>query len=149
MLHMHRSPGSLHHSDQNISVLLAEDNLLNQELVIEFLAEEAYTVTVAGNGVEAVEAFKHQRFGVILMDCQMPVMDGYSATQSIRAIESAQNMPRTPIIAVTANAIRGDRETCLKSGMDDYLSKPFEPDELIALLEKWSSAKVGPALSGG
>jgi len=84
-----------------------------------------YHVTVVANGSEAVMAFANSRFDIILMDCQMPCMDGYQATSTIRQQEQSLDLPRLPIIGVTANAIVGDRERCLEAGMDDYLSKPF------------------------
>ncbi|MEC5397180.1 response regulator [Uliginosibacterium sp. H1] len=124
----------------SIPVLLAEDNPLNQELVCEFLADTPFAITIAENGQRAVDVFTQQHFELVLMDCQMPIMDGLEATRVIRRIEAEKALQRTPIIAVTANAIRGDRDTCLAAGMDDYLSKPFSPEVLIELLVKWAAS---------
>ena len=89
------------------------------------------------NGAQAVERFAQQAFDMVLMDCQMPVMDGYQATQGIRDIEASRpGVARTPIVALTANALSGDRERCLAAGMDDHLPKPFRDRELMAVLQR-------------
>ncbi|MCK7580382.1 MAG: response regulator [Chromatiales bacterium] len=95
---------------------------------------------VAANGQEAVEAVARTGYDLVLMDCQMPVLDGFAATAAIRRWEQAQSRPRLPIIALTANIVKGFREQCLAVGMDDYLSKPFEQEQLAALLEHWLPA---------
>jgi CheY-like chemotaxis protein len=102
------------------------------------------TVDVAKNGVEALNAATRQRFDLILMDCQMPEMDGFQATGAIRASEAAGGR-RTPIIALTANAMQGDRERCVDAGMDDYLPKPVRSDELSLMLEKWVPRSASPS----
>lgn len=113
-------------------VLLAEDQEINQFLAREILATQGIDRDVAANGREAVQAVLTRRYDVVLMDCQMPEIDGIEATQRIRELESAgQLMGHMPIVALTANAIRGDRERCLEAGMDDYVAKPFNPAELI------------------
>jgi len=116
-------------------VLLAEDNLVNQRVAERLLQKLGYRVVVVGNGEEAVAAASQATFDAILMDCQMPVMDGFEATSAIRAMETAET--RVPIIAITAEALAGDRERCLRAGMDDYLSKPVRAEQLQATLARW------------
>ena len=123
-------------------VLVAEDNPVNEEVAREYLQGLGCTVEVARNGVEAVAAFKQERFDVILMDCQMPEMDGLTATQRIRDIERISGQGRTPVVAVTANAFAEDRVACLASGMDDYMSKPFSETDLVEALRKWCAGLV-------
>jgi CheY-like chemotaxis protein len=120
-------------------VLLAEDNAVNQEVALAMLQGFGCDVEVANNGREAVAAVYRTRFDLILMDCQMPEMDGFEATRILRKLEAARaaTAPRTPIIALTANAMGGDRERCLAAGMDDYLSKPFKLDHVWGLLTNW------------
>jgi CheY-like chemotaxis protein/HPt (histidine-containing phosphotransfer) domain-containing protein len=108
-----------------LKVLLAEDNAINQKLAIGLLEPEGHEVTVANTGRQALEKFKGGGFDVVLMDVQMPEMDGLEATGAIRAHEQAEKLGRTPIIAMTAHAMKGDRERCIEAGMDDYLSKPI------------------------
>ncbi len=117
-------------------LLLVEDNLTNQRVAVQLLTNKGYSVVVAGDGLEAVEEFRYQRFEAILMDIQMPRLGGYDATAAIREMERHTG-GRTPIIALTAHAMKGDRELCLEAGMDDYLSKPIRPQELYEKLEKW------------
>ena len=116
-------------------VLLAEDNAVNQRVAQRLLQKLGWDVGVVGNGEEAVAAVAGGGWDAILMDCQMPVMDGFEATMAIRTIEGEGR--RVPIIALTAEALAGDRERCLKSGMDDYLSKPVRAEQLHAALERW------------
>lgn len=115
---------------KDANVLLVEDNLINQKIVILSLKNVVKNVDVANNGKEALDKFGKSRYDIILMDILMPVMDGIIATKKIREIESSSNT-QTPIIAITANALSGDRENCLSVGMDDYISKPFQVDVLI------------------
>ena len=122
-----------------MNVLLVEDHLINQKLAITLLERWGHHVEVAGNGEIALEMAASQQFDVILMDMMMPVMDGLEATRRIRASETAR---RTPIIAMTANAMEADRERCMQAGMDDYLSKPIKAQELRQMLQHFSSAKV-------
>ena len=96
-----------------------------------------YNADVAANGQEAIDALSKEEYDIVFMDCQMPVMDGYEATGEIRDTDSTVLNHRIPIIALTANAMKGDREKCLDAGMDDYLTKPIKPDELTKVLEKW------------
>jgi signal transduction histidine kinase/DNA-binding response OmpR family regulator len=116
-------------------ILLAEDNVINQRIAAKVLEKIGYGVDVVANGQEAVDAMDKASYALILMDCQMPEMDGYEATQVIREKEEAGS--RIPIIALTAHAMEGDREKCLAAGMDDYITKPFKPATLSACIEKW------------
>ncbi len=116
-------------------LLLVEDNPINQAVVEAMLRRLGLEVRVAGHGREAVELARGEQFDLILMDCQMPVMDGFRATQLLR--EGAAGDRRTPIVALTANAVDGDRERCLAAGMDDYLAKPFSLDDLVVVLGRW------------
>lgn len=115
-------------------VLLVEDNPVNQQVAASMLQSMGCTVDLANDGIEGVEAFEQQSYDVVLMDCQMPRLDGFEATRRIRASEASQGVDRTTIIAVTANALSGDRAKCIKAGMDCYLSKPFTLKELGELL---------------
>jgi CheY-like chemotaxis protein len=120
------------------SVLLVEDdpiNLLFAQKVFEKIGVRNFTLVE--NGQKAIECVKDQKFDIVFMDCHMPILDGYQATQSIRNLEvMGQNTP-TPIIALTANAMVGDREKCINSGMNDVLTKPFSPDKLVNMVAKW------------
>jgi signal transduction histidine kinase/CheY-like chemotaxis protein len=117
-------------------VLVAEDNLVNQKVAVRTLELLGCHAEVAENGALALEALVQREFDAVLMDCQMPVLDGFDATRQIRELER-EGKPRTPIIAVTANAMEGDRERCLSAGMDDYLAKPVTMAALDAALRKW------------
>ena len=116
---------------RDLDVLLAEDNLVNQKLVIALLEKRGHSVTVAEDGREAVEKWSQHEFDLVLMDMQMPLLGGLDATAEIRTLEAESGRARTPIIALTANAIKGDRERCLEAGMDDYLSKPIKSAQLF------------------
>jgi two-component system sensor histidine kinase/response regulator len=121
-------------------ILLVEDNTVNQEICAAMLVSLGLDVEVVNDGRAGVEAAFSRRYDVVLMDCQMPVMDGFEAAAAIRARESengSASRRRLPIVALTANAMKGDRERCLAAGMDDYLSKPFEKAALRAVLERW------------
>ncbi|QOL49435.1 response regulator [Massilia litorea] len=119
-------------------VLLAEDNPVNVEVAKAMLESLGLQAQVAQNGLQALEAARTTRFEAVLMDCQMPVMDGFAATAAIRRDEQEAGRPRTlPVIAITANALQGDREACLAAGMDDYLSKPFTQAELAGVIGRW------------
>ena len=119
----------------NANILMAEDNISNQQIINLYIKNEVNKVDVAFNGKEVLEKFGHAKYDLILMDIQMPVMDGIKATRKIREIEKSTNS-HTPIIAVTANAFPEDRERCMSAGMDGYISKPFQPEELLQLIRE-------------
>lgn len=121
--------------------MLAEDNPVNQKVAHKMLARFGYRVDVVSNGLEVVDSINRVSYDVILMDCQMPEMDGYEATRRIRTIQQDANLPPVRIIAMTAHALQGDREKCLAAGMDDYLSKPVRPAELKQALERCHPAE--------
>ncbi len=126
-------------------VLLTEDNPINQEVASSMLENIGCEVEIAENGADAVQALEQREFDLILMDCQMPVMDGYEATRMIRS----QSPQRTiPVIALTANAMSGDRELCLESGMDDYLAKPVDQQNLKNTIDKWLQKPSGNISDG-
>jgi two-component system, sensor histidine kinase and response regulator len=127
-----------------LHVLLAEDNAVNQKVAARFLEKQGHTVAITSDGKEAVAAFRRDEFDLILMDVQMPLMNGYAATQAIRAAERGTDR-HIPIVALTAHVMKGDRESCLQAGMDDYLSKPIHPQELAAVLERWGKARPNSA----
>ncbi len=116
-------------------VLLVEDNEVNQLVAGAMLEHWQVEYVIAANGQEAVEKWREHKPDLILMDCQMPVMDGYEATRTIRTQEKKPQ--RIPIIALTANGTQGDREKCFSAGMDDYLTKPFKEDDMHSMLGKW------------
>ena len=123
---------------KKLHVLLAEDNIINQKLALKMLEKLGHSAQTAANGKEAVDLLKTQPFDLVLMDIQMPEMDGFQATRLIRGHKDG-TLAKIPIIAMTANAMKGDREKCLDAGMNDYLSKPVNPKELIEKLYKWST----------
>ena len=137
-LHDAREPGT------SLRVLLAEDNLVNQRLAVRLLEKRGHRVVVAGNGLETLQALAKQSFDLVLMDVQMPEMDGLEATAAIREKEKGTGV-RQPIIALTAHAMKGDREKCLAAGMDGYLSKPIRPQELDAALDRYLARRSDSA----
>jgi len=120
----------------NVKVLLVEDNEINQELIIELLQGQDFNVTVANNGQEALLMLDKETFDGVLMDCQMPVLDGYEATKKIRQQPKFKNLP---VIALTANALKQDIEKALASGMNDHIAKPIDPDKMFSTIGKWIS----------
>ncbi len=120
-------------------ILVVEDNAVNQRVAVLYLKKLGYSTSIANNGREAVEAYAEGRFGAILMDCQMPEMDGFEATQAIRAAPGGADVP---IIALTANVLQGERDRCLAAGMNDYLSKPIDREALASKLEYWTKSQV-------
>lgn len=125
-----------HRKLRQVRILLAEDNPTNQKLAMALLGKAGYSVEAVENGKLAVDALKQSEYDLVLMDVQMPEMNGFEATQAIREMEGDRR--HTPIIAMTAHAMKGDRERCLKAGMDDYVSKPIEPEQLSKVIEKFS-----------
>ena len=121
--------------EKRYRVLLAEDNQINAVLASTIIRRAGHEVDVARNGAEALEAVVRQDYDVILMDMHMPALDGLEATRRIRRLDN--DMRRAPVVALTANAMASDRQKCIAAGMDDFLSKPFEPDDLTAMLTKW------------
>jgi CheY-like chemotaxis protein len=136
----------------HLSILVAEDNPVNQLLARRVLEKQGHLVTVAGNGRLALEAFEQTPFDLILMDVQMPEMDGFEAARAIRQQEALRSMrARIPILAVTAHAMKGDRERCLAAGMDGFVSKPIQLGELleaIAVLRQDHTKEAEEALIG-
>ncbi|MBI3417969.1 MAG: response regulator, partial [Verrucomicrobia bacterium] len=128
---------------RTIRVLLVEDNHVNQKVATAQLHKLGCNVEIAGNGIEAIHAWECASFDVILMDCHMAKMDGFEATRRIRALEKERSIRATPIVAMTANAMQGDRENCLQVGMDDYISKPVNPTQLKVVLERNCSEAYG------
>jgi CheY-like chemotaxis protein len=134
-----REPGS------SLKVLLAEDNTVNQRLAVRLLEKRGHRVVVAANGLEALGALKKESFDLVFMDVQMPEMDGMEATAAIRE-EEKRSGGHVPVIALTAHAMKGDREKCLAAGMDGYLTKPIRPQELDEVLDEYvknRGARVG------
>ena len=131
--------------DQNIDlrILLAEDNVVNQKVAVHMLAKLGCKIDVAADGEEAVRMWSTLPYDLIFMDCQMPKLDGFEATRVIREQESEKSLPAIPIIAMTANAMKGDREACLAAGMDDYTTKPIQKEELRKLLSHWRPSESG------
>ena len=121
----------------DLRILLAEDNPINQKLAVVLLQKAGYSVDAVETGEQAVEKVKAENYSAVLMDVQMPEMDGFEATRHIRAFESKQPGRHTPIIAMTAHAMKGDRERCIEAGMDDYVAKPLEPRVLFNVLDRW------------
>ncbi len=131
-----------------LRILLAEDGLVNQQVAVGLLGLRGHQVTVANNGREALAALERQAFDVVLMDVQMPEMDGLEATRAIRAREKPAG-GRVPIIAMTANAMKGDREECLAAGMDSYIAKPIQAEALYAAVESFAPTSTYPEKSPG
>ena len=127
--------------DAYLSVLLAEDNLVNQRLVVRLLEKRGHRVVVAANGLEALQALEKESFDLVLMDLQMPEMDGFEATMGIREKEKSTGAHQA-VVALTAHAMKGDREKCLAAGMDGYLTKPIRPQELDQLLEIYVARRM-------
>ena len=117
---------------KNYRILLAEDNQINQLIARTFISDLGYSIQVVSNGQEALDVLKNSQFDLVLMDCQMPVLDGFETTRQLRALKN-----KIPIIALTANAMKGDQERCLAAGMNDYMTKPFKKEDLQKILGKW------------
>ena len=137
-------------ASKRLVVLLAEDNIVNQRVATRLLEKEGHEVSIAANGHEALEAIAKRAFDLVLMDVQMPGMDGFEATRAIRAGERGLG-GHLPIIAMTAHVIKGDRERCLDAGMDDYVSKPVRRDVLLATIDgvlRRSTGRASEATDG-
>ncbi len=137
------------HNRSRGAILLVEDNPMNQRVARYVLKILGYEVHIAVNGIEAVEMFKQRSYDLILMDCHMPVMDGYEATRQIRELESRTGGQReVPIIAVTADVLTSSYELCFEVGMNDFLPKPYEASDLRRILKQWLPPQGGgrPAL---
>jgi CheY-like chemotaxis protein len=128
-------------------VLVAEDNPLNQTVALFVLQRLGCQADIVANGEEALRALRRTSYDLVFMDCQMPGIDGLQATRVIRSGQSGVLQPDVPIIAMTAHAMRCDREECLAAGMNDYLAKPFHPEELASILKKWKKHSAAPAAS--
>jgi CheY-like chemotaxis protein len=131
---------------RKLRILVVEDNIVNQKVAKGLLKKLHLAADTVANGQEAVTALGERDYDLVLMDCQMPVMDGYEATRCIRDTRTPVRDHAVPIIALTANAMPGDQEKCMLAGMDDYLAKPVKPRALAAMLQKWLPVKE-PALS--
>jgi len=127
-------------------ILMAEDNAINQRVGQLMLKKAGFDIDLVADGSEAVEAHRARPYDLILMDCQMPIMDGFEASSLIRKMEG---LAQPVIVAVTANALVGERERCLRAGMDDYLSKPFLAEQLVAVVEKWTRKRKEAAAAAG
>jgi PAS domain S-box-containing protein len=130
---------------RRVRILIAEDNFTNQTVALKLLEKMGYRADAVANGLEAVNALKTVPYDLVLMDVQMPEMDGFAATKTIRDQNSGVLNHNIPIIAMTAHAMDGDRENCLKRGMDDYITKPVSPEKLSRAIQKWSLSKELPA----
>jgi len=136
------APAQPQNNQRPLRILVAEDNQVNQRLALAVLRRMGHHVTLATTGAEAVETWKREAFDLVLMDIQMPEMDGLEATRNIRALEQPGGA-RTPIIAMTAHAMGGDRERCLDAGMDDHVTKPINRADLAAAIYRHTCVLVG------
>lgn len=125
---------------KRLNILVVEDNPVNQMVIDELLHELGHTTVLAENGEQALARVDEEDIDLVLMDCQMPIMDGFEATRRLRQLEKDEKLPRTPIIAVTSNAIKGDRERCLEAGMDDYVSKPINTVKLAESISRYAGS---------
>lgn len=123
----------------NPKILVVEDNLVNQKVIRIILERGGYHYEIAQDGLEAIEKYQSDKYDLVLMDCQMPNLDGLSASIKIRELESIDKKSRCSIVAMTANAMKGDRERCLAAGMDDFLAKPFKSQDLISIISQWGN----------
>ena len=136
-----KAPGTAGPRDAEFRVLVAEDNPVNQLVTLKILRKLGYTAEAAGNGREAIAALQKARFDLVLMDCQMPELDGFEATRQIRAGAAGEDAVGVPVIALTANALKGDDLLCLAAGMDAYLTKPIQAGDLASTIEHWAGTR--------
>ncbi len=136
---------SIRENKHALRILIVEDNAVNQTVALKMLEKLGYSADIAENGEEALSALEAYPYDLVFMDCQMPVMDGYEATRQIRNPASKVRNHKIPIVAMTANAMKGDSEACIDAGMDDYISKPVDPKALITILDKWLSESEEPS----
>lgn len=134
-----RQPVAVNYSGTTVRVLVVEDTITNQQVVRSILQKKGYSVTIVDNGMRALEEYQKVRYDIILMDIRMPGIDGFETTRRLRDLPPDNRSAAVPIVALTAHAMDGDRERCLEAGMDDYLSKPIEPDQLFAVIKKWTT----------
>lgn len=120
-----------------VKILVAEDNPINQKVIRIILERHGLSYEIALDGEEAVRKYRDGDFQLILMDCQMPNLDGLSASRQIRDFEASNLKKRCPIVAMTANTMKGDRERCISAGMDDFLAKPFKSQDLVGVINQW------------
>ena len=139
-------PEKDHHHVLSGHILIAEDNPTNQLITQAMVEKIGLTCDIVNNGQEAITALQHQYYDIVLMDCQMPIVDGYQATQALRKSQHWLSSKDTPVIALTANAMKGDDQRCYSAGMNDYLSKPLYSEQLTKILAKFMTKKVSPAL---
>ena len=144
--HLSGDSDALESAPAQLAILLAEDNAINQLVAVKILARGGYSCDVVADGRAALEAVQKRRYDLVLMDCQMPELDGFEATQAIRRHErEIGRRPGVYVVALTANAMKGDRERCLEAGMDDYLAKPVKPELLLAKLRQFGLTRAGRA----
>ncbi len=134
-------------AEESLKILLAEDNIINQKVAAKILGNMGFSLKIAENGLEAIKLLQDEYFDLVLMDVQMPELDGLSATRRIRSAKVSVRDPEIPIIAMTANAMKGDREICLEAGMNDYISKPIDPVKLRETILRWGRVS-GVEMSG-
>lgn len=121
-----------------MKILIAEDNEINQKVMRAILEKSGIDYLIVSDGEQVLKELKNDQYRLILMDCQMPILDGYETTKIIRKYEQENNQKRCPIIAITANAMSGDKEKCEHAGMDDFLAKPFKMQQIFDMINKWS-----------
>jgi CheY-like chemotaxis protein len=126
---------------KRLRILVAEDNTVNQKVAVRMLEKIGHTADIAGNGVEVLRAISHATYDIVFMDCQMPEMDGFEATLQIREMDGTAR--HTHIVAMTANALQGDKEKCIAASMDDYIAKPIRHTDLAGAIDRWLSRKQG------
>ena len=126
---------------QNLKVLVAEDNAVNQKVLKIILEKNGCSFAIADDGAMALRKFQEDQYDLILMDCQMPEVDGLQASRRIRELEEKAGLGRCPIVAMTANAMKGDKDRCLEAGMDGFIAKPFKTQELLGVMEEWAKKR--------